>query len=88
MEAFQVVGAIVLGLFFSFTPIPLLPRLYLIKLRGLKEERTGPVLFIAFAVFGALWACLPIAFIYAIGSANALAGAAFAVAMYWNLLRR
>ena len=70
MEAFQVVGAIVLGLIFSVTPIPVLPRLYLAKLRGLKEEKVGPVLFVGFAVFGALWASLPLAFIFVVASSN------------------
>ncbi len=88
METFQVVGAALLGLFFSVTPIPILPRLYWIKLSGLREENTGPVLIVLFAIFGALWASLPFAFIFAIGSSNALAGIVFAIAMYWNVLRK
>ena len=87
MELFQVVGAGFLGLFFSVTPIPVLPRLYWTKLRGLREENTGPVLFAFFAIFGAIWASLPIAFILAVGSSDTLAGVVFAIAMYWNVLR-
>ncbi len=88
MEAFQVVGAALMGLLLSVTPIPVLPRLYWSKLLGLREENTGPLLLISFAVFGALWAALPIAFIFAVASSNALAGVVFAVAMYWNILRK
>jgi len=88
MEAFQVIGAVLLGLFFSITPIPFLPRLYLAKLCGLKDENTGPIFFVLFALFGAIWASLPFAFIFAICSSNVLAGIAFAIAMYWNVLRK
>ena len=88
MEALQVLGAVLLGLFFSVTPIPILPRLYWLKLSGLREENTGPVVFFLFAIFGALWASLPFAFIFAVGSSNALAGIVFAIAMYWNVLRK
>ena len=88
MEVLQILGAVLFGLFLSVTPIPILPRLYWHKLSGLREENTGPFLFVLFAVFGALWASLPFAFIFAVGSSNALAGIVFAIAMYWNVLRK